>query len=427
MSLAAADLLVGVIVLPTCMYTLIAIVGTQLHTDVKRSVKGYQLVNESYVEAEAFISEGIHEILRRDALPIAYLDTVGFVTTISIFVSVYTLAGAGFDRFSAVHRPLAYDKTRAKRIAQITSICSWIVAAVVSALPLFTPPDILSYGVNFSLIVATLRLSGIILYVIVFFIPLIAVWAVNISVYVVIKTHNKLQRRVSRCSRPKAEEVEKKLASTLRLMVGVFTFNTLPLWITLLCYFFVPNSRIEFPETLNTKVVSIFITVQAVSALLLLGNSLCNFFIYNSRSEEFRKTFKETILDKIGLTTCWTKVYPLLRNAKGESRRRLSSVSLNVFNLHTKKSSHTEETGLPSHIRKSDNSSIKSAQGERSSSSAAPTSPCRERSTSSEKEDLVLQSLSHSEHDNHSQSSVIRRLNETLAQDSANKPKIIYK
>ena len=53
LSLAAADLLVGIFVLPTCVYTQYSIVGTLLTTDVKRTVTGYQLINESYVEVEA--------------------------------------------------------------------------------------------------------------------------------------------------------------------------------------------------------------------------------------------------------------------------------------------------------------------------------------------------------------------------------------
>ena len=350
LSLAAADLLVGVFVFPTSVYTLYTIVGTPLTTDVKRTVTGYQLINESYVEVEAYISDRIYENLKKKILSMAYIDAVGFVTTVSIFVSIYTLAGAGFDRFRAVYKPLSYDKVRANKIAKISSLLAWILAIIIAVVPVFNPAKILHYGIIFSLIVATLNFSGTILYIFLFFIPLFIVWVVNIAVYVVIKRHNKSRRRLSACSANEADDIEKKLATTLQLMVGIFTFNTLPLWITLFCNLFIPNVSIERPETLNTKAIFALITVQAVSVLLLLGNSLCNFFIYNIRSEEFRKTVKELILDKMGLTACWKSIYICLQSSIGQGRRRLSSVSLNLFNIHFRNISFFEHSKKQNHF-----------------------------------------------------------------------------
>jgi len=424
-SLAAADLLVGVFVLPTCIYTLSVVVGAPLTTDIKQSVSGYQLINESYVEVESLVSDTIHENRRKDSLSSAYVDSVGFITTISIFVSIYTLAGAGFDRFRAVYKPLSYDKARANKLAKISIIFLWIVAVIIAALPIITPDAVLHYGITFELISVTLDFKGVILYIVLFFIPLVIVWVVNISVYLVIRTHNKLHRKVSRNCKPKAQEVEKKLAATLRLMVGIFTLNILPLWITLLSSLSIPKLKFDIPELLDLEALFIFITVQSLAVLLLLGNSFCNFFIYNSRSDEFRKTLKEVLL-KVGLPTCWSKIYLNLRNATGQGRRRLSSVSLNILNIHFKKSSVTEETALPSQSRKSDSGSAKSDQ-EGHSSSGVATTRCR---ASSEKDDSVFLVQPYSEYDNVpvlSQTSFIKKLNDTLVQESANKPKIIYK
>jgi len=313
-SLALADLFVGMIVMPTCMYSLAATVGTRLTTDIKRTVNGYQLINDSYVEAERVIGENIYENLRKYSLTPAYINAVGFITAISIFVSVYTFAGAGLDRFKAVYRPLSYDRVKANRIAKIVCLFSWLIALIISAFPIFTPENVSSYGINFSLIVATLGEKGFIFYIIIFFIPLFAVWAVNISVYVVIKRHNAMQRRSSSSSRTKAAETEKQLASTLQLMVGVFTINTLPLWVILFSSLFISGLAVEDPESFQPKTASIVVTMKTVSVFLLLGNSLCNFFVYNSRSEEFRKSLKANVLDKLGLTACWTKTHHYLHS-----------------------------------------------------------------------------------------------------------------
>ena len=132
-------------------------------------------------------------------LSLAYIDVVGFFSTVSIFVSIYTLAGAGFDRFRAVYKPLSYDKVRANKIAKISSLLAWILAIIIAVVPIFNPANVLHYGIIFSLIVATLNFSGIILYIFLFFIPLFIVWVVNIAVYVVIKRHNTSRRRLSVC------------------------------------------------------------------------------------------------------------------------------------------------------------------------------------------------------------------------------------
>ena len=421
LSLAAADLLVGVFVFPTCVYTLYTIVGTPLTTDLKRTVTGYQLINESYVEVQAYISDRIHENLRKKFLSPAYIDTVGFFTTVSIFVSIYTLAGAGFDRFRAVYKPLSYDKVRANKIAKISSVVAWILAIIIAIVPILIPANILHYGIVFSLIVATLNFSGIILYIFLFFIPLLIVWVVNIAVYVVIKRHNRSRRRVSVSSVFKTDDIEKKLAATLRLMVGIFTFNTLPLWITLLCNLFISNVSPETPETLNTKAMFALITAQAVSVLLLLGNSLCNFFIYNNRSEEFRKTVKELIWNKIGLTACWDSIYICWQSSTGQGRRRLSSVSLNLFNIHFRKWSSTDETSFSSNSRKNRTiSSSKSDQEERSPSAVPITTRSKDHPSTSENEASVSNNRFFSEYENIDmsfQSSFIRRFDETLEQD----------
>ena len=47
---------------------------------------------------------------------------------------------------------------------------------------------------------------------------------------------------------------------------------------------------------------SVFRTVQGVAKLLLVGNSLCNFFIYSVRNREFRHSLKLLIIN-IGQVT----------------------------------------------------------------------------------------------------------------------------
>jgi len=348
LSLAAADLLVGVLVLPTCYYNLSEFLWHPLTTTRSKLVSGYSYdeMNRTFIQKERSARTNIHENLQNDGFTLSYLNGIGFMTTLSIFVSIYTLAAAGFDRFFAVYKPLSYNKVKANKYAKIACVISWILAGVFSLLPIFAPPNLLRYGVSFQLIVASLRTLGIIIYAVILLIPLIVVWIVNIMIYIIIRKHTRtFQRKLTKVAQVNADDVEKRLAATLRLMVGVFTFNTLPLWLTFLSNLFVFNVRPQIPETLDLKKTTDFITVQVVAVLLLLGNSLWNFLIYNVRNEDFRKALKHLIkafVKKVGLVTCCRASRRFLRNATGHGRRKLSSVSLSILNLQ-KKSGTTEE------------------------------------------------------------------------------------
>ena len=319
-SLAAADLLVGVFVLPSCIFTFYTFGETPLIADVKRTVTGYQLVNESYVKTQTSIRGSILENLHKYGLTVAYFDGIGFFTTISIFVSVCTLAGAGFDRFMAVCKPLSYDKAKAQKIAKISCLISWAATIFISTLPFFDHDKFTEYKIHFSLIVISSNTNAIILYVILFFIPFLIVWVINISVYIAIKKHNHSLKR--RMPRTKTGTFERKLAVTSRLMVGVFTLNTLPLCILLLCNFFFEEANPQYPETFNPKTSFIFNIFHVVAIILLLGNSFCNFFIYNSRNEDFRKCTKEIILDKLGIAFCWQHVWLCLQTPIGRVEKK---------------------------------------------------------------------------------------------------------
>ena len=397
-SLAVADILVGVFVLPTCMYTLSAFLWTPLTSSLEQNVSGYQEVNGTVVEVTRAIKKEIHQNLRNEKLNFAYLDFVGFMTSLSIFVSVYTLAGAGCDRLNAVYKPLNYERSRANKRAKIACVISWVIAAIFALMPIITQDSVFVYGVVFSLVVVSLEHQGVLLLVVVLFIPLVIVWIVNVSIYVVIKRHNNLQRRLTVTRKSKSHgtpNVERKLAATLRIMVGVFTINTLPLWIAILCNLFIPNISPSKPESLNPKAAADFITVQVVAALLLFGNSLCNFFIYNIRSEEFRKAFKQIIkefLEKIGLTTCCRMSLAYIRQTTGY-RKRNFSVSFGFLNI--RKSSHTEETAIDKTVTTSrirENSTVKSESDMNASTSNMKRHEPGEMLSVSDLNDSVFQS-----------------------------------
>ena len=291
LSLAVADLFVGAFVLPVCIATLSRQVWTRYELPAEpNAVEGYRLIDGN-ININLTISQA-HSLAGGffTKFPRSYINFAGFFTAVSIFVSVYTLAGAGFDRLNAIARPFTYRKRTSYDTAVRTCLAFWLVAIIFGILPIFIPD--LRYVLILSILFATVDVNGYILYSVSFFIPFVIVWIVNILTFVYSKKHANFRRSLTQPALKNRKNVERRLATTLRLMVGVFTFNTLPLLITFLCSFFIPSTLPYLPQYFSVDDTRIFLTVQFVATFLLLGNSLCNFFIYSVRNREFRKALK---------------------------------------------------------------------------------------------------------------------------------------
>ena len=182
LSLAVADLLVGVIVLPMCVMNLYAAIWTRhLPRDELRSVKGFEMINGTISKNVTVVQ--LESLAGRfdTKFSSSYVNFAGFFTAVSIFVSVYMLAGAGFDRLNAVAKPFTYKKRTAFRAATKACVAFWMVAVIFGILPVFISE--LKFVFVLSILFATLELFGYILYVVFFFIPLVIVWVVNLLTY----------------------------------------------------------------------------------------------------------------------------------------------------------------------------------------------------------------------------------------------------
>ena len=291
LSLAVADLLVGVIVLPICVVNLYAAVCTRhLPRDDLRSVKGFEMINGTISKNVTVVQ--LESLAGRfdTKFPLSYVNFAGFFSTVSIFVSVYMLAGAGFDRLNAVAKPFTYKKLTAFRAATKACVAFWMVAVVSGILP------VLINELKFVLVLSTIFAIGVqfgyISYVVFFFIPLVIVWVVNLLTYYHYKKHASFRQSLSQPALRKRQIVERRLASTLLLMVGIFTFNTLPLLMSLVCRLFIPSIRPNTPRYFDPASLEKLLTFSIIAAFFLFGNSLCNFFIYSARNREFRRSLK---------------------------------------------------------------------------------------------------------------------------------------
>ena len=149
-SLAVADLLVGIVVLPTCICNITVAVRTRFTATSTRTVAGYQVLDHNTTKlVSANISKGVFENVFEEKYGDVYYNFVGFFTATSLFVSVHTLAGAGIDRFVAAYNHLAHRQGNPKKMAKASYLTCWILACRFSILPMKVQDDILLYDFAF--------------------------------------------------------------------------------------------------------------------------------------------------------------------------------------------------------------------------------------------------------------------------------------
>nr|XP_039254651.1 cannabinoid receptor type 1B-like [Styela clava] len=296
-SLATADLLIGVFVLPTCAVSLSKItLGTAKMGEV------YHLklpeISDPLIDWTKVPMHG------RDGITVnkttgffelvfdtPYLYAVGCVTTISFLVSIYTLMLAGFDRLLAVHRPLQYRRHRAKKIAIRLSLAMWAIAIIFSLLPLMSN---LRYGLVSTMLLAMSGEYVLILYIVVFLIPLLLV-ITNIMVYVTVKKQAKKRRNIAMhgVSQENESDAENRLTVTLSIIVGVFTACALPATITSITASSIEKIDPVHPLTFSKWADTAMNSADFIAVLILMSNSLWNCFIYSARNRDFKKATAE--------------------------------------------------------------------------------------------------------------------------------------
>lgn len=221
-----------------------------------------------------------------------YVDFFGLLTFLPVFVSFGTLVEASAERFFVVKYPMKMKKIKLKRIAVIATTSLWFIGTFLAVLPLiftdrgYTDSSLVyifvgngGYMVLYSCIGATLVIS---------------IWIFNVITFVTVRKKEKRIRKIQANRRMLREnELEKRLAKTLGIMVLVFSLCCAPFSVATTGYIlyimktYRPDSSSVSP--FDPLYYTIWSTIFSVVILALASNSIWNYFIYNSLDLSFAK------------------------------------------------------------------------------------------------------------------------------------------
>ena len=111
-------------------------------------------------------------------------------------------------------------------------------------------------------------------------------WKTSLNVS---KTIQKVSSNISKTistKNLKASKEEKRAAVTLSLMIGSFTLCVIPAVIIMILELIDPPSTDL--NLFNSKLYSIFFSLEFIFVVLLMGNALCNVLVYSLYLQEFR-------------------------------------------------------------------------------------------------------------------------------------------
>ncbi|CAK8683006.1 unnamed protein product [Clavelina lepadiformis] len=291
LSLAAADLVAGAIVLPSAIYN---------------------IFNEiSYSDVEPF---PLSSIMPRYTATAVVCGIAGILSSVA---AVYSLLLLAIDNFLSMRWPLQYriGDVMTKTRAIVAVLIIWLFAIMVSAFPILSN-DFIEYGLNYVTMqyIPVIKPSSIpnifkywhaVVYVIfVWGIPFVATWTLTIMSSMESNRMLKGLRQARDHSMPSAsalDKVERNFRRTVAVVLVMFTVTVLPVLVVLLYIAFSPPGYCFSGPTS----IAFFIS----SYILICGRFL-NVIIYNIFHKEFREASWAFYADILNCCGCGDKFYP---------------------------------------------------------------------------------------------------------------------
>ena len=276
-SLAIADILYAVMIIPTTLISLF------FYTDTYFSEECYYGGNRRFLFSKVEPSESYYSYqVTKSAL------------FLFLLVSLYTLLVASIDRFYAVVWPVKYLKRNMKLISKVACVAVWLFCITLACIPFFQ-----RYGsaVYFRVIGIPQFKDGYtagMIYGVLLGVPFILMVLVSFITYLYVKKHiRKAKRLHSRTS----EIISIRSTKTLIHMVAGFSSMTLPLMTALIFATVTSTINPNKPREFNIHTYNAIDTLGIIGYLCLTCSTVVNFFIYNTSNDLFRKCIVKIMED----------------------------------------------------------------------------------------------------------------------------------
>ena len=160
-SLALSDILTGIIIFPSFIYSYVSY-GTVTYNNI-------------------------------------YIDAVGFFTVLNFHVSMFTLIVAAIDRFKVIYYPLTYNAISTITSSRKTCLGLWLISILLA----ITPTGIIYKKFRFVLICGTYVFSAaftnvnayLIYSIVAFMAPVTAMWLLTILTFLVYKKYSEKRKK----------------------------------------------------------------------------------------------------------------------------------------------------------------------------------------------------------------------------------------
>ncbi|XP_076813265.1 uncharacterized protein LOC143459849 [Clavelina lepadiformis] len=254
-SLAVADLIVGLITEPCMVYN--------------------------------HFKQGNRNLAKREEYEDWYCNVTGFFTNVSLCASLLTLISSSGFRYFVIGRPLSYWNSRRKLKKYVLRIIliTWIFSVIFGLVPIVIPYD--HYWIHFVGMTLSVKMDELYIYHMTLTIGLISLWVLTLSLWIKIKRFSTLRlQQLSQTSTYRTTR-ETVICSFLRSIIIVFTICYLPLIITQSFASLQTIDLRNFPKSFDVVSNYIWNVFMFLSSSFVLGNSFANFFVYVFEDREF--------------------------------------------------------------------------------------------------------------------------------------------
>ena len=284
LSLAVADFIMGVVVIPMSIGTAYNQLVHNPPLTKAGNVTDYVTANDSGLPMQPVVVELKGLYSSNYSSSYVAVSAIGFFDVLSLSISVFSLVAATFDRFVAVFRPLKYNHSIAICAAKITVVSFWFVGSIFAILPIVIP------GVDYTLYTSSFVSKGgspfFMVYAIGFYVLVVLMWFLMIATYVAARPS------LRRHDRQRQSNDERRLLATLAIMMTVFTICIVPTSIVIAISVNSPYLNLENPLEYDPVVSAKLSSAMLLTGLVLVSNSLWNCFIYSIRETSFRRGAK---------------------------------------------------------------------------------------------------------------------------------------